>query len=157
MVVGIGEGGFTVALSLSAAWRNFAFPATAMASLHYITISRIRWRTGGRRAKRPRRQGANMYAANVISRQPTLIPAEADGGGVEFWSTIWREHERNCRGGGMLAGWPFPPCEGGRRMRQNRKRPEKVQHERTIKICIKGKEMAQRAERQGLPAARLLA
>ena len=56
--------------------------------------------------------GANMYAANVISRQPTLIPAEADGG-VEFWSTIWREHERNCRGGGMLAGWPFSPCGGG--------------------------------------------
>ena len=43
-------------------------------------------------------------------------------------------------------------------MRQNRKRPEKVQHERTIKICIKGKEMAQRAEeRQAGPPARLLA
>ena len=113
-VVRIAECCFTVALSLSTAWRNFAFPATAMASLHYITISRIRWRTGGRRAKRPRWKGAgaNMYAANVISRQPTLIPAEADGGGVEFWSTIWREHERNCRGGGMLhAG--HSPCGGG--------------------------------------------
>ena len=66
--------------------------------------------------------GANMYAANVISRQPTLIPAEADGGGVEFWSTIWREHERNCRGGGMLhAGHSLPAEEDAPKQEAARK------------------------------------